>query len=91
LEKVRVAIIGHGFLGKWHAEKANQIGESELVAIVDQSEESRKIAEEKFPTIKIVADIDEVMDLIDAAIIVTPTSTHYALTKTLIENKKGSL
>ena len=88
MEKVRVAIIGYGFLGKWHAEKADLIKDSELIAIVDPSAESQKKALEKFPSVKIVSDINQVIDEIDAAIIVTPTSTHYKLVDQLLDQKK---
>jgi predicted dehydrogenase len=88
LEKIRVAIIGYGFLGKWHAEKAYDIKNADLVAIVDSFEESQNNAREKFPHIKIVADIKEVIHDIDAAIVVTPTSTHFNLVEYLIKNDK---
>ena len=88
MDKVRVAVIGYGFLGKWHAEKANDLKDASLVAIVEKYGPAQIIAQEKFPHIKIVNDIKEIIDSIDAAIVVTPTSTHYDLVKTLLSHNK---
>jgi predicted dehydrogenase len=88
LKKIRVAVIGYGFLGKWHAEKAHDLADAELVAIVDSSPQSKQKAQEKFPEIKIVNDLREVIKEIDAAIVVTPTSTHFELVKYLLNNNK---
>ena len=88
MEKVRVAVIGYGFLGKWHAEKANELKNANLVAIVENYEASQKIAKEKFPDVQIVSDVAEIMDSIDAAIVVTPTSTHFELVQLLLSHNK---
>jgi predicted dehydrogenase len=86
--KVRVAVIGFGHLGKWHTEKAFNHDLSELVAIVESYEPNQKVAQEKYPDVKIVSSIEEIISEIDAAIVVTPTSTHFELTKYLLENDK---
>lgn len=88
MDKVRVAVIGYGHLGKWHAQKANSLETAELVAIVDPFERSLLAAKEQYPHVNCVSDVSEVIADIDAAIIVTPTSTHFELTKYLLENKK---
>lgn len=88
MSKVNVAVIGFGHLGKWHTQKADQLEGSNLVAIVEPFEANKKAAAEAYPNAKIVDKIEDVMDEIDAAIIVTPTSTHYELTKQLLQNKK---
>lgn len=88
MSKVKVAIIGYGHLGKWHTQKAESLEGAELVAIVDPFENSQKQAKELYPHVEVVDDINKVMDKIDAAIIVTPTSTHFELTKLLLSKKK---
>jgi predicted dehydrogenase len=88
LENIRVAIIGYGFLGKWHAEKAFGLTDASLVAIVDSFEQSQINAREKFPDVKVCSNVEEIINEIDAAIVVTPTSTHFNLVKYLIENNK---
>lgn len=88
MNKVKVAVLGYGHLGKWHTEKAYNLENSELVAIVESYEANQKAAKEKYPNVKIVNDIKDVIEEIDAAIIVTPTSTHFELCKYLMEHKK---
>ena len=88
MEKVNVAVIGFGHLGRWHTQKAQNNENSNLVAIVESFEPNQKKAKDEYPDIKVVSDINEVIDEIDAAVIVTPTSTHYEITKFLLENKK---
>lgn len=88
MDKVKVAVLGYGHLGKWHTEKANVLESSELVAIVESYEPNQKAAKEKYPQVKIVSDVKEIIDEIDAAVIVTPTSTHFELCKYLMQNNK---
>ncbi|MBT4790952.1 MAG: Gfo/Idh/MocA family oxidoreductase [Halobacteriovoraceae bacterium] len=88
MEKVNVAVIGYGHLGKWHTQKAAAFDNTNLVAIVEPFEQNQKIAQADYPDVKVVSDIADVLDSIDAAIIVTPTSTHFELTKNLLQNKK---
>ena len=87
-EKIRVAVLGYGHLGKWHCQKVESLDQAELVAIVEPFAANKISAKTAHPKSKIVDDISEVMDEIDAAVIVTPTSTHFELTKLLLQNKK---
>ena len=88
MSKIKVAVLGYGHLGKWHCQKADGLEQSELVAIVEPFEANAKVAKENHPNAKVVSDIKDVMDEVDAAVIVTPTSTHFELTKYLLENNK---
>lgn len=83
-----MAVVGCGFLGKWHVQKALSHQSAELVCIVEASKESAAKAKEQFPEVRIVLDLEEVIHEIDAAIVVTPTSYHYSVVDTLIKNKK---
>ena len=88
MSKIRVAVLGYGHLGKWHCQKTDVLEQAELVAIVEPYEKNQVAAKENHPQAKIVNDIKEVINDIDAAVIVTPTSTHFELTKFLLENNK---
>lgn len=88
MNKVKVATIGYGHLGRWHAQKAQVLEQSEFIAIVEPTEQGQKLAKEAHPDVKVVSDIKDVINEIDAAVIVTPTSTHFELTKYLLENGK---
>ena len=76
-KKIQVAVIGHGHLGRWHTEKVLQNTLAELYAIVEADNKRHAEIQEKYPETIIVSSIDEVIDKIDAALIVTPTSTHH--------------
>lgn len=88
MNKVKVTVIGYGHLGKWHAEKAFNHELSQLVAIVESYEPNQKAAKEKYPDVLIVSSIEDVVDQVDAAVIVTPTSTHFELVKFLLQQGK---
>ena len=64
MEKVKVAVLGHGHLGKWHTQKADQLANSELIAIVEpfNTEEVKKL----YPNTKVVKTVEEVLNEIDA-------------------------
>ena len=88
MKKVRVAIMGYGHLGKWHTQKANQLESSELVAVVEPSKAHQESARSEYPSIKVVENIEGIMDEIDAAIVVTPTSIHYDCVQKLLNANK---
>lgn len=89
MNKVRVAVLGYGHLGKWHCDKAAAHSDvADFVAIVEKFPAGQEAARAKHPNVKVVSDIDEVMNEIDAAVIVTPTSTHFELVSKLLKAGK---
>ena len=89
MKKVRVAVLGYGHLGKWHCQKVEAHSEvAEFVAIVEKFPASQEAARTNHPNVKIVNDLKDVINDIDAAFVVTPTSTHFELVKYLLENNK---
>lgn len=89
MKKVRVAVLGYGHLGKWHCQKVEAHKDmAEFVAIVEKFPAGQEAAKTNHPTVKVVNDIKDVINDIDAAFVVTPTSTHFELVKYLLENNK---
>ena len=89
MNKVRVAVLGYGHLGKWHCQKVEAHSDiAEFVAIVEKFPSGQEAAKTNHPKVKVVNDIKEVINEIDAAFIVTPTSTHFELVSYLLENNK---
>jgi predicted dehydrogenase len=89
MNKVRVAVLGYGHLGKWHCQKVEAHSDiAEFVAIVEKFPAGQEAAKANHPKVKVVSDIKEVINDIDAAFIVTPTSTHFELVSYLLEQKK---
>jgi len=85
MSTLRVAVIGVGYLGRFHAQKYAQIPSVELVAVCDANWETaqRVGAELKVPAVR---DYHELIGKVDAVTVATTTSQHYAVTKTLLEN-----
>ena len=89
MKKVRVAVLGYGHLGKWHCQKVEAHKDvAEFVAIVEKFPAGQEAAKANHPGVKVVEDIKDVINEIDAAFVVTPTSTHFELVKYLLENNK---
>jgi predicted dehydrogenase len=91
--KVRVAVLGVGSLGKEHARIYANLAKASLVeftGIFDTNTEiARKIAAKS--NIRVFSSVAEVVAHADAVNIVTPTTTHFELAKTLLSNGKHVL
>lgn len=89
MKKVKVAVLGYGHLGKWHCQKVEAHKDlAEFVAIVEKFPACQDAARANHPGVKVVSNLSEVIGEIDAAFVVTPTSTHFELVKNLLESNK---
>jgi predicted dehydrogenase len=89
MKKIRVAVLGYGHLGKWHCQKVEAHKDvAEFMAIVEKFPAGQELAKANHPHVNVVSDIKDIVHHIDAAFVVTPTSTHFELVKYLLENKK---
>lgn len=80
MQPIRTAVIGTGYLGRFHAEKFAALPEAELVAVVDiQSERARETAA-RLGT-RALADYRELDGQVDAVSIVVPTSLHHEVAR----------
>lgn len=77
---IRTAVIGTGYLGKFHAEKYFKLKSSRLTYLVDAN---LMIADDLAKKYKCQAtqDYHELLGQVDAVSIVTPTSSHYEIAK----------
>jgi len=84
MEKIRVAVIGVGYLGRFHAQKYAQAPGCELVAVVDARADTRDAvgAELKAPAL---ADHHDLLGAVDAVSVVTPTPAHFAIARDFLE------
>jgi predicted dehydrogenase len=72
---LRIAVVGAGHLGRFHAKLVGQLEGVELAGVADPAEEAgRRVAAECGTTA--VADFRELVGKIDAAIVATPTRFH---------------
>jgi predicted dehydrogenase len=78
MDKVRVGVIGVGYLGKFHTEKYSRMDNVQLVGVVDID---RVLAEEvaaRFDT-RAFADYRDLFGHVDAVSIVVPTEDHFSV------------
>ncbi len=80
MKKLKCAVIGTGYLGKFHAEKYANHLDCELVAIVDIDPVIAKEISQKYNT-KAVTDYKTILSQVDAVSIVVPTSLHHQVSK----------
>lgn len=90
MKPVRLAVVGAGKLGGYHANIAAKSDAFELVAVVDPMEAARNALAEKTSS-KSVADVTDVYDQIDAVVVATPTFTHYETVTQLLKAGKHVL
>ena len=86
MAKVKVAVLGTGSLGQHHARiyaELHQAGLVELTGVFDvHAEAARKVAE-KHQT-RVFTSIAEAAAASDALNVVTPTTTHFAIARQLL-------
>ena len=75
---LRTAVIGTGYLGKFHAQKYAVLPESTLVGVVDINEHSGRAVAEQCDT-EFFSDYRELLGEVDAVSVVVPTSMHHCI------------
>jgi predicted dehydrogenase len=84
MEPVRTAVIGVGYLGRFHAQKYAALPESKLVAVVDARAEARDSVAAEVGC-RAVADYREILDDVDAVSIATTTPLHFPIAQHCLE------
>ncbi len=84
MQKIRAAVVGVGYLGRFHAQKYAQIEGCELVGVVDAREEARNKVAQELAT-RPLADYRELLGHVDAVSVVTQTPAHFAIARDFLE------
>ncbi|HEX9020525.1 MAG TPA: Gfo/Idh/MocA family oxidoreductase [Nitrospirota bacterium] len=84
MKRLKVGVIGVGYLGRFHAEKYAALQDAELIGIVDPdlgraTEIAGKLKTQAF------SDSSQLIDQVDAVSIVVPTVLHYEVAKRFLE------
>ncbi len=80
MSKITTAVVGVGYLGRFHARKYAQLPDSQLVAVADiDPQAARAVAHEL--GVEALNDYRELLGRVDAVSIVVPTSLHYETTR----------
>ena len=82
-DKLRFAVIGVGYLGRFHALIYSRLPDVELVGVVDTDpERARAVAEEA--GCAVFDNLDVIADQVDAVSVVVPTTAHLAVAEPLL-------
>lgn len=87
---VKVALIGFGYWGPNIARSLNELPETELAYIIDNNEENRRKAKERFPRTIVEGKVDVILndENVKGVLIATPANTHYDLAKKVLQGGK---
>lgn len=80
MQTLKCAVIGVGYLGKFHAQKYATLEDSELVAVVDSHPETARTVAEQNGT-RALTDYRELLGRVDAVSIVVPTRLHFQVAR----------
>jgi predicted dehydrogenase len=84
-KKIRAAVIGVGYLGKFHAEKYAAMENVDLVGVVDIDAGQAETVARKLDTAAFT-DYHDLLGKVDAVSVVVHTPAHYAVSRTFLEN-----
>ena len=85
MKKLRIGVIGVGYLGRYHAEKYTNMNDVELVGVADIDKSRARTAAEKFSTAPFF-DHRDFLGRVDAVSVVVPTPDHFAISQFFLEN-----
>ena len=85
MSKLKTAVIGVGYLGKFHAEKYATLDQSDLIAVVDSDITTAKEIADKFGC-QALTDYHELLGKVDAVSIAAPTTMHHQIARDFLEH-----
>ncbi|MCU7941851.1 MAG: Gfo/Idh/MocA family oxidoreductase [Candidatus Thiodiazotropha sp. (ex Cardiolucina cf. quadrata)] len=85
MDKIRTAVIGVGYLGRYHAQKYAALDDSELVAVVDIDPDTAANVAKECDT-EALTDYHELLDKVDAISIVVPTQLHHQVATEFLDS-----
>ena len=85
MSKLKTAVIGVGYLGKFHAEKYATLEQSDLVAVVDADAGTAKEIADKYGC-QALTDYHELLGKVDAVSIAAPTTMHHQIARDFLEH-----
>ncbi len=88
--KLKIALVGPGFIGKQHYEAIRRLPNTEIIAVVEPNEEALKSFAEHYGIEHQFTQYDDLfkLDDLDVIHICTPNFLHYEMAKKALENNK---
>lgn len=85
---VKAILLGHGHLGKWHAQKLAASAQAQFVGIIEPNTSVLGELQKLYPQVEVKARLEDLTCDYDAAVIASPTSYHFELCLQLLERGK---
>lgn len=85
MNRIKTAVIGVGYLGKYHVDKYAAAPYSQLISICDIDTDSTRELSEKY-NIPTTHDYRTLINAVDAVSIATPTTSHFEIAKFFLKN-----
>jgi predicted dehydrogenase len=83
-DKIKVGVVGVGYLGKIHAQKYAHLPEAELIAVVDIDRGfCQEVAAQT--NCRPLSDYHDLVNIVEAVSIAVPTSSHYLVAKDFLQ------
>jgi predicted dehydrogenase len=81
---LRVAVIGTGYLGRFHAQKYKAMADVDLVGVVDRDRSRAEAVAAEVGTVAFT-DVAPLVSKVDAVSIVVPTAAHFETSRPFLE------
>lgn len=85
MSQLRAAVIGVGYLGRFHAQKYKMIESCKLIGVCDVREDSAKAVAEELD-VAFFTDFKDLVGKVDLVTVATTTTTHYEVAKFFLQN-----
>jgi len=85
MSKIKTAVVGVGYLGKFHADKYAMLPNSELIAVVDADQETADSIAAKHG-VQALTDYTPLLGQVDAVSIAAPTTLHHQIARDFLSH-----
>lgn len=90
MSKLRVGVVGVGHIGRNHARLYSELPSADFTAILETDVSKARALEQEFG-VKAAESVEQFAEHVDAASIATPTSSHFAIARQLLDLGKHLL
>jgi len=92
-DPIGIGIIGCGYWGVNHVRVFSELPQANVVAVGDLRADRLKLAKQRFPTVRTYQGYEELLgdSEIEGVVVSTPATTHYAIVKECLLNRKHVL
>src|SRR5215469_16862985 len=84
MRKIKAAVVGVGYLGRFHAQKYARAAQCELVGVVDARQDARDAVAAEVGA-RPLADYRQLLGAVEAVSVVTPTPAHFSIARDFLQ------